>query len=411
MELLPAGTSHWGAMAIGDVPAGTHGRRVGGPVGDRTGGPTGRDLAGVDTAKPCGAGTVRVFGSHLTWGVVSGPKSSGYRRNVRSDAGGSASIRIVTTGSDDTGAPLILVNPRASRLTDATRRRDIVDAVAGAVQRRFGRAPRTEMGSLDAGRAALAEAIDAPLVVVIGGDGSVRAAAAALVDRETPLAVIPGGTGNVLAGAVGVRGIGPGIEAIRTGRIRALDLGVARWGPAATGTGVADPDRERIFIVACGMGLDARIMAAAEHEWKRRIRFGAYVGAAFRELLRLESARFRIVADGERLEIEGYLALVANAGELVPGRIGPRQPIDPGDGRLDLIVLGGTDPLAGLRGAAELLVRSGDLDGRVIRRSVTEVSIEAEPAQPCETDGDPHPAGRLEARVMPGGLTVLAPAR
>jgi len=317
----------------------------------------------------------------------------------------------VTGTSTDPRAPLILVNPRASRLADATRRKGIVDAVAAAVERRFGRTPRIEAGDLEAGRAALSEATEAPLVVVVGGDGSVREAATTLVDRPTPLAVIPGGTGNVLAGAVGIRGIGPGIEAIRTGRDRVLDLGMARWGQPAPETDPADPAHERIFIVACGMGLDARIMAAAEHEWKRRIRFGAYVGAAVRELLRLESARFRIVADGERLEIEGYLALVANAGELVPGRIGPRQPIDPGDGRLDLIVLGGTDPIAGLRGAAELLVRSGDLDGRVIRRSVTEVSIEAEPAQPCETDGDPHPAGRLEARVVPGGLTVLAPRR
>jgi len=332
----------------------------------------------------------------------------------------------VTTASGDPRAPLILVNPRASRLADATRRRDIVDAVSGAVQRRFGRAPRVEAGSLDAGLAALADAIEAPVVVVIGGDGSVREAAALLVDRETPLAVIPGGTGNVLAGAVGVRGIRPGIEAIRAGQVRAIDLGLVRWGPAATERSGArqtaakpaaadridaDPGFDRVFIVACGMGLDARIMAAAEHEWKRRIRFGAYVGAAFRELLHLESARFRIVADGERLEIEGYLALVANAGELVPGRIGPRQPIDPADGRLDLIVLGGSDPLAGLLSAAELLVRSGDLDGRVIRRSVREVSIETEPAQPGETDGDPHPAGRLEARVLPGGLTLLAPSR
>lgn len=317
----------------------------------------------------------------------------------------------MTTSSTDPGAPLILVNPRASRLADPVRRERIVDAVSRAVQRRFGQVPRIETSTLKATRAALAGATEAPVVVVIGGDGTVREAAAALVGRETPLAVIPGGTGNVLAGALGIRGVEPGIDAIRAGRTRVLDLGQARWWPAGDDTTADGSAHERIFIVACGMGLDARIMAAAEHEWKRRVRFGAYVGAAFRELLRVESSRFRIVADGETIEIEGYLALVANAGELVPGRFGPRQPIDPADGRLDLIVLGGTDPLAGLRGAAELMVRSGDLGGRVIRRSVREVRIDAEPAQPIETDGDPHPAGRLEARVVPGGLTVLAPRR
>ena len=311
----------------------------------------------------------------------------------------------------DPGAPLIIVNPRASRLTDPARRASIVDAVASTVQRRFGRDARIEAGALEAARDALTEATESPLVVVIGGDGTVREAAAALVGRETPVAVIPGGTGNVLAGALGIRGLERGIDAIRAGRTRVLDLGHARWWPAGDEATPAGLAHERIFTVACGMGLDARIMAAAEHEWKRRMRFGAYVGAAFRELFRLESAHFQIVADGEVIETEGYLALVANAGELIPGRIGPRQPIDPTDGRLDLIVLGGSDPLSGLRGAAELMVRSGDLAGRVIRRSVREVTIEAEPAQPIETDGDPHPAGRLEARVVPGGLTVLAPPR
>jgi diacylglycerol kinase family enzyme len=129
-------------------------------------------------------------------------------------------------------------------------------------------------------------------------------------------------------------------------------------------------------------------------------------GAAIREL---GPARFRIVADGDAFEIDGYLAMVANAGQLVPGRIGPRQPIDPSSGRLELIVLGGTDPFAAFQGAARLLFGTGELGGGVIRRSVSRVTIEAEPEQPIETDGDHHQAGTLEVEVVPGALTVLVP--
>ena len=245
------------------------------------------------------------------------------------------------------------MNPRASKLHSAERRARIVHDVTAAVRHLTGSRPWVEDGSLEAMRATLASATEAPLVVVIGGDGTVREAAAALVGRQAPLAIVPAGTGNVLAAAVGVRGIGPGLEAIRHGRVRRLDLGLARWWPVVDDPAVAAPMLERIFTVACGMGLDARIMAAAEQEWKRRLQFGAYVGAAFRELVRLTSSRFRIVADGEAIEIEGYLVLVANAGQLVPGRIGPRQPIDPSSGRLELIVLGGTDPFAALHGGLE----------------------------------------------------------
>ena len=62
-----------------------------------------------------------------------------------------------------------------------------------------------------------------------------------------------------------------------------------------------------------------RTMAAAQHEWKRRMLFGAYVGAAITELTRLRTAVFRITADGQELEIRGYLVLIANAGDIVPG--------------------------------------------------------------------------------------------
>ncbi len=307
----------------------------------------------------------------------------------------------------DAAAPLVIVNPRAARLHDAARRAEVVDAVARAVRARTGRVPRIESGSLADAHTALAAAVDAaPLIVAVGGDGTIRQAAAALAGRQTPLAVVPGGTGNVLAGSLGIGGIKPALEAIRHGQPRTMDLGEARWGTVGT----AEPDGETVFLVACGMGLDARIMAAAEHEWKRRMRFGAYVGAAVRELTRLTRADFHIVADGDRIDMPGYLALVANAGELVPGRIGPRRRIDPADGRLDLLVVGGGHALAGLHGAARLLFETADLNDSVVRRPVEVVRIEADPGQPIEVDGDHHPPGWLEARVRPGALRIIGRA-
>jgi diacylglycerol kinase family enzyme len=303
----------------------------------------------------------------------------------------------------------VIVNARASRLSDPNRLAQIVKATAAAVEHRFGLAPQIEEGTVESARAALAVEPGPPLVVVMGGDGSVREAAAALLGRETPIAIIPAGTGNVLASALGIRGVRSGLDVIRSGQARRLDLGRARWREVdrdATGEATV---HERLFTAACGVGLDARVMAAAEHEWKRRLKFGAYIGAAVREFTRLEPAQFRIVADGETIEMVGHLVLVANAGELVPGRIGPREPIDPTDGRLELIVLGGAGPLEALHGAASLMLRTGELSGGVIRRSIREVTIESEPLQPIEIDGDHQPPTNLEVSVIPGAVSVLVP--
>ena len=213
-------------------------------------------------------------------------------------------------------APLVVVNPRAAALHDAGQRAQIVEAVARAVRARTGAAPTIEDGDIAATGATLAQMVDPPLVVAVGGDGTIRQAAAAVAGRGIPLAVVPGGTGNVLAGSLGIRGIGRALEAIRHGPATTIDLAEARWGAPTTTS--AGEDGRGIVLVACGMGLDARIMAAAEHEWKRRMRFGAYVGAVLRELTRLRAAEYRIVADGDVIEMPGFLALVANVGELVP---------------------------------------------------------------------------------------------
>ena len=308
-----------------------------------------------------------------------------------------------TDPSTSTRPPLVVVNRHASRLVDAVRRDRLRADLDRRLTDRFGIPPEWAPETHHGAREALADCGDRPLVVVAGGDGTIREAAAALAGGSTPSRSCPAAPATCWPARCGSAASARRWTSSRTGHARRLDLGLARWVEADGAV------RERHFTVAAGMGFDARIMAAAEHEWKRRIKFGAYIGAAVRELARLQSARFRIVADGEPLEIEGLLVLVGNCGDLIPGRLGARQPLDPSDGRLDLLVVGGRDIVAALRGAVDLLWRTGELDGGVIRRSVTSLRVEADPAQPIQVDGDVHPAGWLEASVLPGALSVLVP--
>ena len=126
------------------------------------------------------------------------------------------------------GQPAGLADRRSGRERDADRgRRDRRGPPAGTGASRGSRRARSRTT-----RAALTEAADAPVVVAVGGDGTVREAADALIGRETPLAIVPAGTGNVLAGAIGIRGVRSALDALRHGRSRTIDLGRARWAPA-----------------------------------------------------------------------------------------------------------------------------------------------------------------------------------
>ena len=278
-----------------------------------------------------------------------------------------------------------------------------------AVRTRTGQTPVVAEGTIEAAQAAFAEAARTKpaLVVVAGGDGSVRQAAVALAGTGVPLAIVPCGTGNVLAAGLRLGGRAAMARAIPTAVQRTVDLGRVTWGTDGDPT----PEGDELFVVACGMGLDARIMAGTNIGLKRRYSFGAYVASAIGQLVRPHASRFTIEADGERYELTGLVVLIANAGELIPGLLGPRHPIDPGDGRLEVLVLGGRNALRAARGGLELMLRTDGPHGKSgLRRSVTHVRVTAAPAQPIQIDGDVHGSGWLDARIVPGALTVLVPA-
>jgi diacylglycerol kinase (ATP) len=311
---------------------------------------------------------------------------------------------------DSPAAPLVVVNPTASKVAHEQRRGGIVESVVAAVEARTGRPPDVVGTTREAAALALAAARHAPLVAVVGGDGTIREAAAALAGTGVPLAIVPAGTGNVFAAELGVpRNIDGAIGLIETGQAQAVDLGLATWGPAESGS-PRPAAGSNAFVVACGIGFDARVMARASAEHKRRLGFAAYIVAAVREAARPHSATFRIEADDETYELTGLVVMVANCGQIIPGFVGPRHPIDPTDGLLDVIVVTATTLPGGLIGAAEALLARGPTphrQPRSLRLRARAVRVISEPQEPVQVDGDAHRAAWLEARVQPGAIKIL----
>jgi diacylglycerol kinase (ATP) len=231
-------------------------------------------------------------------------------------------------------------------------------------------------------------------VIVAGGDGSVTEAAQALVGTQTSLAVVPGGTGNLLALNLGIP-TDPE-EAMRlalTGEVRPMDAG------RANGT---------VFLVAAGMGLDARLMRDADRKLKDRWGKLAYIFAGWRNL-GLRHTLFTITVDGQAMHRYGQTVLVANLGritaglELVPGT-------DPKDGQLDVAIL----RTRHLRDLGILALRA--LLGRTRSDDLLEIHhgrhiiVETATPQPIQIDGDEMGSTtRLEVTVEPGGLLLVRP--
>lgn len=97
------------------------------------------------------------------------------------------------------------------------------DVMAAVAQRLPAAEVLTVQGDL---AAALAQAAGARAVGIMGGDGSVRAAAEVALRAGLPLAVIPGGTLNHFARDVGLSGADDTIEAVQQGQAVAVDVGM-----------------------------------------------------------------------------------------------------------------------------------------------------------------------------------------
>jgi diacylglycerol kinase (ATP) len=302
----------------------------------------------------------------------------------------------------------LLVAAGASRLADPGRRDALVAAAAAAIRSRTGSDPQVRVTATAAGgHAAAQEAIaaGAPLLVVAGGDGSVRSAAAALAGTGTALGIVPAGTGNLLAAALGVpRAPGRAAAALVNARERPIDIGWAWVGAAA----ISMP-----FIVAAGVGFDARVMAATTERRKRSLGIAAYFATATAVAARIRPFAVRLVVDGVVHETEALEVLVANAGELIPGLLRPRLPLVPDDGLLDVLVARGRGLPGGSRAALELLLGRGvhtAIGPYAARLSGRHVEVSTPGGEPVEVDGDVVGDGILVAELVPSAIRVLVPA-
>lgn len=301
---------------------------------------------------------------------------------------------------------LVSVSPAAGRAGSASLRDSLVVAITTALERRGFAADFPQASSAeDATRLLRAAQSDGyELVVVAGGDGSVRLGVNALAGGDVPMAIVPMGTGNLLAATLGVP---------RDPLIAAERLTTAAPVVIDTGLLTLDGGTER-FAVAAGMGFDARVMSGTSSAAKARFGVLAYFATVLRLVASLPVADAEIVVDGRPHELPTVAVLVANCGQIVPGLLGPRAVLDPSDGLLDVIAIRGGPwltkvPIAATSALHSLLRIDAQSGGHSLRLRGTNVTVRTNPPEPIEVDGDLLAAasGAFSASVQPRSLTVL----
>jgi len=271
-----------------------------------------------------------------------------------------------------------------------------LDEVRAAFEERGLAARWIQTTAADSGTSSARRAVEdgADVLIAVGGDGTVRACARAVLGSDVPLGIIPLGTGNLLARNLGIP-VDPGeaSDVVLGGRVRRIDVGSANG---------------ETFVAVAGMGLDARMMAAAAPELKARFGSLAYVATAFRHLRR-RPFPVELELDGdERRVYRSTMVLVGNMGEL-PGGLAMFPEADPADGWLEVLIVEASGVWGWLKAIAAVMARRAR--GPVHYHRARRIRIESAFPEPWEVDGDERPpVRRLELAVTPAALGVLVPS-
>ena len=276
----------------------------------------------------------------------------------------------------------------------------------------------------DAGQEITASAVrrGADVVMVAGGDGTVRAASESLRGTGVPMAVLPSGTGNLLARnlALPISNLDASVAVAFSGSDRPIDLGLAEI------TREDGSKEERAFLVMAGLGLDAKMIKNTSTKLKKAVGWLAYIDGIARSLPEIKPVRVHYRVDkGIERSMNVHTIIIGNCGVL-PGGFLLMPDARPDDGILDVAALRPRGPFGWAKVWRKVAWENGVLRKSALGRRIIDLTKDArdvtyftgrtltmtvQTPQEFQLDGDEFgEAKTVRAWVDPGALTVRVPS-
>lgn len=239
----------------------------------------------------------------------------------------------------------------------------------------------------------------AQLVCALGGDGTVRAVAHALLGSDAALGLLPGGTGNLLALNLSVPtgSLEEAFTAALESGERSIDVGWIQL----------DDEPEDVFLVMSGMGFDAETMDAVSEVTKARIGWLAY-GVAGLQRLTAKGLHVAISDGSQSWRQHARSVLVGNCGSVQGGvLLMPDARVD--DDLLDLLVFAPRGLFGWTAALFKIVTRNRRGHPSVRQRAARRFTVTSKRPALVQIDGDAVGSHRRMAfRVDPGVLRVRA---
>jgi len=246
------------------------------------------------------------------------------------------------------------------------------------------------------GQLILANRDETDLVILGGGDGTMNAAAEALMDAGLPMGILPLGTANDLARTLSIPAdLEEACRVIVAGHAHPIDVGCAN---------------DKLFFNVASIGLPVAVSRQLTPAFKRRWGVLSYALATWRAIRYVRPFRARIECDGQAVRLRTVQISVGN-GRYYGGGMTVDEDAAIDDCRLHLYSLKPRQLWRWLalipalrRGTHKRLEGVLTLSGRAIR-------VTTRRQRPVNTDGELTTWTPAHFHVLPGALSVFVPDR
>lgn len=236
-------------------------------------------------------------------------------------------------------------------------------------------------------------------IIASGGDGTLSAAAIAVIGTNIPFGIISRGTANAFANALGIPDtIDAACHTILQGATRNIDVAYCNDQP---------------MVLLAGIGFEAETVELADREAKNRFGMLAYILAGIQQLRHLESFDVEIETEDKIIKTRASAVTVANAAPptsvLAQGPAG----ILYNDGLLDLTIVAPANK-AGAIAATYHLFQTASSGNAAERDDIgylraKQFKITTEPPQKVVLDGEIIGMTPIEVKCVPAGLNIFVP--
>lgn len=244
-------------------------------------------------------------------------------------------------------------------------------------------------------RQAIAEG--AELIIAAGGDGTVSAAASAVVNTGIPLAVIPRGTANAFVNGLGL-----------PNTLEKACIAILQGATRTVGTVKCN---DRLMLLLAGIGFEAETVEAADRELKDKFGILAYILAGLQQLQSSAKFEARLETEQEVITVPAMAITVASIAPPTSILAQGTGEMRPDDGLFDITILSPVTALDTLTAAVQLfkngLVRSTSESNHIGYLRVSRVTITTDPPQQIALDGEMFGTTPATFEVLPQSLRVV----